>query len=152
MVWYGLGFNVECHTVMTFDNLANLMQNWGYEIKSTEYENFSNYLQAMLTKNRVMLIWDKGLISCVIIYFLTNDVENAYKKSTWEVPQDDPDGDKIYVEKMVCSGWSGGLRKLVYEAFKEKFPQVTEVHYHRAPFDRPHKIIIRRENVQSSIS
>jgi len=136
---------------MTFDNLANLMQNWGYAVKPSEYENFSNYIKVMLTKNRVMLIWDKGLISCVIIYFLTND-EDAYKKSTWEIPKDDPDGHKLYVEKMVCSGWSGGLRNSVYEAIRDYFPKVTEVHYHRAPFDRPKKIIIRRENVQSSIS
>jgi hypothetical protein len=126
------------------------MYSWGYKIKDHEYENFRAYLEAMLRMNRIMVIWDRGRIICLIVYFLTKDFVNSYKKGTWDIPEDNPLGHQIYIDKMICSKWTVSIRKALQKSIEEKFPFVTEGYYHREPFDRLIKIY-RRNYVQSTV-
>lgn len=138
---------------MTLVHLANLMQNWGIEVHPDHYYSFEAYLNEMLRRDRVMVIWNGVYIEAVILFYLTNDYEALYRKPMWKVAEDNSDGHQIYIDKMVCRRWTKTLRKLVYEAIEAKFPNVTVGYYHRAPKDRCVKIIIRsRYELQSAVS
>lgn len=129
---------------MRFHRLAEIFYSWGWEIKHEHYIAFSDYLKEMLKLNRVMIIQDGESVEAVIMFYLTNDYEILYKKSTWEIAKDDPNGTQIYIDKMVCKSWNKDLRKSVQEAIEKKFPHVEMGVYHRAPKDRCVKIYSRR--------
>ena len=130
---------------MTFIHLANLMQNWGYEIDMKHYYQFKYYLEEMLKKNRVMIVRRNGLIEAVIIYYLTHDYTKIYKKPMWRVTEDSEDGSQVYIDKMVCRKWTRTAREDIGRALQEHFPNAKEVIYHRAPKDRCVKIRRRSE-------
>ena|SRR3990167_2085808 len=136
---------------MRFHGLAQLFYQWGWEIKHEHYTAFSDYLKEMLKRNRVMVVMNGEEIEAVITYYLTDDYEKLFKKSTWEVVNDDPDGSQIYIDKMVCKKFNKELRVRLAQAIEEKFPNVVEGFYHRAPFDRCIKIR-RKHELQSNIS
>ncbi len=125
---------------MTFENLTQTMVRWGFEIKAHHYKAFQAYLEAMLTKDRVIVIRQNGQLEAIVFYFLTEDYSKLYKKSTWEIAKDDPEGHQIYIDKMVCRRWTKELRQAVKRAIELKFPHVQEAYYHRAPIDRCVKI------------
>ena len=138
---------------MKFHHLANLMYNWGWQIKIEQYIAFSDYLKDMLKKNRVFVIYDGELIIAVVMYFLTDDYNKVYKKKTWETVSDNPEGHQMYIDKLVAKEWNPTLRKAVQMAIQEKFPQVKTAYYHRAPKDRLVTIMRRDINVlQSTVS
>lgn len=134
---------------MKFHQLSQLFYNWGWQIKHEHYVFFSDYLKAMLKKNRVMVVKNGEEIEAVIMYYLTNDYKTLYKKGNWEVVEDESDGKQIYIDKMVCKKFTKELRVRLAEAIEEKFPQVELGVYHRAPFDRCIKI--RRKHELHSI-
>lgn len=136
---------------MRFIELARLFYEWGWQIKHEHYTDFSDYLKEMLKRNRVMIVMDAERIEAVIMFYLTNDYKTLYKKRTWEVVNDEPNGSQIYIDKMVCRKFTKELRVRLQEAIEEKFPQVELGVYHRAPFDRC--IRVRRKNeLQSHVS
>lgn len=138
---------------MTFIHLANLMQSWGYIIKPKHYYGFKAYLEEMLKRNRVLVIWNDNLIECVITYFFTNDYTTAYKKDTWTIPKEDYNGIQIYIDKMVCRRWTKSLRAKLQDAIEEQYPWVREAYYHRAPNDRLIKIVRGEKHVlQDTVS
>lgn len=126
---------------MTFLQLSNIFISWGFQIKPYEYQAFEYYTQEMLRRDRVMVIRDEQDFKAVIFYYLTNDYTKLYKKSTWETPGDEPEGHQIYMDKVVCQRWTKELRGALKRAILDKFPQVQEGYYHRAPNDRCVKIL-----------
>jgi hypothetical protein len=130
-----MGFNLEYYG-MTFEKLSDLMNQWGYEIDPRQYFQFRYYTMEMLNRNRVMVLWNGPLIEAVIIYYLTDDFNKIFKKPMWKVVEDDPAGHQIYIDKMVCRKWNRHVREAVSRALKERFPNVKELVYHRAPKDR----------------
>jgi len=137
---------------MTFVHLANLMQNWGWKIKPKHYQSFSDYLREMLSRNQVMIVMDGEFIEAVLFFYITNDYSKLYKKSTWAIGESDPDGHQMYIDKMVCRKWTKSVRESVQRAIQEKFPQVNEAYYHRAPYDRCVKIMKREKYDASTVS
>ena len=136
---------------MRFHGLSQLFYEWGWEIKHEHYTAFSDYLKEMLKRNRVMVVTEGEEIQAVIMFYLTNDYTKIYKKRTWDVVNDESDGTQIYIDKMVCKKFNKELRIRLAEAIENKFPNVVEGFYHRAPFDRCIKI--RRKNeLQSNVS
>lgn len=131
---------------MTFDHLSHIFQAWGYVIKQQHYQNFKDYLSKMLEMDRVLVVCDQnGVILSILTFYLTKNFEKIYKKGTWDITQDDPSGQQIYIDKMVAREWSPSIRKAVESAFTEKFPDLTEGIYHRAPYDRC--VVIYRRGV-----
>ena len=138
---------------MKFHHLANLMQNWGWQIRVEQYTGFADYLHEMLKKNRVFVIYDGELIVAVVIYFLTDDYNKVYKKKTWEVVSDNPEGNQMYIDKLIAGKWNPTIRKAVQMAIQEKFPQIEVAYYHRAPKDRLVTIMRRGcYELQSTVS
>lgn len=122
---------------MKFHQLAESFYTWGWKIKHEHYVAFSDYLKEMLKRNRVMVIMDGAVVTAIILYFLTDDYTRVYKKGTWDLPKsDDPAGNQIYVDKLLCKKWTPEIRRLVQNAIQEKYPHVTEGFYHRSPNDR----------------
>lgn len=121
---------------MTFVHLANLMQNWGWEVKPEYYAEFDCYLKEMLRRKRVMVITGNDLIEAVIFFFFVDDYESFYKKGTYETPEDSIYGKQIYIDKMICRKWTLGLSRKIKETVEVQFPWVEEGYYHRAPKDR----------------
>jgi hypothetical protein len=109
-----------------------------------------DYCQAMLKKDRVIIIQNGEIIEAIIFYYLTNDWEKLYKKRTWDVVDDEIDGKQIYVDKMVCKHVTKEIRKELQEAIEKQFPQVELGIYHRAPKDRCIKIW-RKHELQHTI-
>lgn len=131
---------MECNGV-TFPELAWIMEQWGYKIKAEEFESFRAYTQGMFNRRRALIIKSGKSLEAIIFYFLTNDFEMIYKKGTWDIPEDNPAGSQIYLDKMICRRWNKQIRNVVKEAIETKFPCVLEGVYHRAPFDRCVKIM-----------
>ena len=138
---------------MTFEHLANLFYNWGYEVKMEHYFLFRNYLLNMLNRDRVLIVKSGQLIEAIATYYLTNDYTKIYKKHTWDLVDDEPDGKQVYVDKMVCRRYSRFLRNLIGSSFEERFPKAEMLVYHRAPKDRCVKVERRSvHELQSTVS
>lgn len=135
---------------MRFNHLAKLFYEWGWEIKHEHYVAFSDYLKEMLKRNRVMIVMNGEEIEAVIFFYLTNDYTRLYRKPTWAIVEDEPDGSQIYIDKMVCKKFTKELHIRLYQAIEERFPQVVEAFYHRAPFDRCIRIR-RKHELQNSL-
>lgn len=127
---------------MRFHQLSQLFYSWGWQIKHQHYTGFSDYLHAMLKRERVMAIDKDGEIVAVILFFLTDDYNKVYKKGPWELVNDNPDGHQIYIDKLVCKNFDKPMRLAIEDAITSKYPNVTEAIYHREPFDR--KVTIKR--------
>jgi len=119
----------------------------GLHDNPSEYENFKEYLHGMLEKKRVMLIWSKTDLEAIILFHLTNNYDKLYKKPLWYIPDDEPDGKQIYVDKMVCRHMDQPLRRAIQTSIETNFPNVMEGYYHRAPYDRLHRIYRRKVRV-----
>lgn len=125
---------------MTSYNIIQLFYTWGWKISPLEYKNFLNYFEKMLKKDRVIIIRDDVAVRAVVFYFLTNDYNSIYKKYNWDVPEDDPLGSQIYIDKMVAQFCNRRILKYLQEAIETKFPNVEVGVYHREPFDKCVKI------------
>ena len=121
---------------MTFDDLATEFLTWGKCIKPDQYENFKKYLREMMHRNRVMFITNANKVEAVVMFHLTNNYDKLYKKSMWAIPEDEPDGSQIYIDKMICKAWNPPLRRKIQQTIEDYFPQVKVGYYHRAPYDR----------------
>lgn len=135
---------------MTFEHLAVLFLRWGLAVKPEHYDGFRGYLLEMMRRERVMTIWNGDEIEAVVTFFITNDYDKLYRKSDWHIPDDEPDGYQIYVDKMICKKWTVSIRKALQETIESRFPNVTEGYYHRAPIDRCIKIYRRGAKCQAN--
>ena len=128
---------------MTFEDLASIYQSWGHPIKPSQYEAFRNYTTTMLKNKRVIFVRSENGLEAVIFFFITNDYSKLYKKSIWAMPVEDEGGSQAYIDKMICSHWTLGIRRHIQEFIESNFPNVVEAFYHRAPFDRCVRIMRR---------
>lgn len=121
---------------MTFTHLANLFQNWGWEVPRGNFYRFDIYLREMLKRDRVMVVMNGPFIVAVLLFYLTDDFSQIYKKGTWDVAEDNPYGHQLYIDKFICKRFTPLIHRIVKEAVLERFPNVTEAFYHRGPRDR----------------
>ena len=128
---------------MTFDNLLHIFESWGFDLKPEHYYDFKQYAHQMLKRHRVIVITSDGQIEAILFFFLTFNYQKLYKKSEWQVPDDNPDGNQIYIDKMICKRWAKDIRRKAQELIESTFPDVKSGYYHRAPNDRCVKIIRR---------
>ncbi len=135
---------------MRFNQLARTFYDWGWEIKHDHYVAFSDYLKDMLKMNRVMVLMNGEEIEAIIMFYLTDDYTQIYKKRTWDLAKDNPSGCQVYIDKMVCKKVTREVIRKIQDAIEEKYPQVELGVYHRAPFDRCIKIW-RKHELQNSI-
>ena len=136
---------------MTFDNLSNIFLGWGRYIKPSQYEAFKHYFEECLKINRVMFIRNESKeVDAILTFFLTHDENKMYKPSLWSLIEEDPEGDKIIIDIMLCRNWNLPIRRILQDAIEENF-NVLEGHYYHAPYG-PHVKIKRRRplNVQRS--
>lgn len=130
---------------MKFNQLSNLFYSWGWKIRVEHYTAFSDYLNAMLKRERVMVIEDETGIQAVLLFFLTDDYNKVYKKRTWDIVSDTPQGHQIYIDKLICKHFTKPMRIAIEDAITTKFPQITHAIYHREPYDR--RVLIHRRLV-----
>ena len=129
---------------MRFGHLSRLFHEWGWDIRVEQYVPFSDYLKEMLKRNRVMVIENDGVVEAVVMFYLTDDYETLYKKGTWEVVQDNEFGKQVYIDKLVCKKFTRPMHESIEAALTDRYPQIEEAIYHRAPKDRC--IRIKRRN------
>lgn len=134
---------------MTFDDILENMFLWGYQIKPEHYQGFKTYFETMLKMDRVIIVYNDDCIDAVITFFLTKDYNISYRKGTWDIPQDDPEGHQIYIDKLV-GNYNFKLARLIRKEIEDRFPKVMEGYYHRSPKDRLFKIR-RTHELQNSI-
>jgi len=125
---------------MTVDGIVRCMLSWGYVINPKELNSFRAYVYEMFRHNRVLLVFDGVLLEAIVLFYITNNYEVLYKKSLWHIPEDEPDGHQLYLDKMVCRKMTLSLRRIIEKCFRERFPLVDECYYHRPPCDRLVKI------------
>jgi len=131
---------------MKFHSLARLFYEWGWEIKHEHYVGFSDYVKQMLALKRVLFIREGDEVIAALFYYLTDDYELVYKKSTWDIAQDNPNGHQMYIDKMVCKKFSRELVRVIKSAVENQFPNVKVGIYHRAPKDKCIKIYCGGKN------
>ena len=127
---------------MKFNDIITLFNSWGYVVNPSCMSDFKHYLDTMLSRNRVVLINDGDSIKAVMFFFITDDYNKVYKKPTWAVPEENPEGKQIYVDKFICQNFNLALRRQMQDMIEDFFPWCEELIYHRQPFDR--MIRIRR--------
>jgi len=130
---------------MTFSQLTDIFESWGYVIKPEHYFGFKNYCQKMMKMGRVIVIVNGPNIEALVFFYLTNDYTKIYKKGEWDIAMDDMFGSQAYIDKMVCKRWTLEIRRKLQTLIEERFPSVKEAFYHRAPFDRCVRIKRREE-------
>lgn len=136
---------------MTFDNLSNIFLSWGRYIDPHQYEAFKHYFEECLKINRVMFIRNENSdVDAILTFFLTNDENKMYKPSLWSLIEDNPEGNKIIIDIMLCRNWNLPIRRILQDVIEQNF-NVKEGHYYHAPYG-PHVKIKRRRplNVQRS--
>lgn len=121
---------------MRFHNLAAMFYRWGWHIKHDHYVAFSDYVKEMLKRKRVFAIYDNAEIIAIVFYYLSNDYRLIYKKGTWDVVNDDPNGHQIYIDKMVCKKFDRNVLRAIKQSIEDEFPNITEGVWHRSPFDK----------------
>ena len=84
----------------------------------------------------MLVVTDNGKIEVIMFFFLTFNYQDLYKKAEWATPKDNPLGNQIYIDKMICKKWTLPIRKAVQNLIQESYPDVTKAYYHRAPKDR----------------
>ena len=94
-----------------------------------------------------MCIFSDGKLKAILTFFITDNYEALYKKSMWQVSDDEPDGKQFYIDKMVCAKFDKPLRIAINQHVAETFPNVDYAYYHRAPKDRCVKIKVRRQEL-----
>ena len=127
----------------TFEAIE-LMRSWGHSLKPEHVPSFNIYFHHMKRIGRVGVIEDNGVSEAIFFFYLTCNYKDLYKKSTWYVAQDDVYGNQVYIDKMICRSWNLSIRRKIQDWIEERFPNVTEGYYHRAPYDRCVKIYRRR--------
>ena len=134
-----MGCARECDRVR-FGHLSRLFYDWGWEIRVEQYVPFCDYLKEMLKRNRVMVIKNDEEIEAVIMFYITEDYTKIYKKATWDIVNDNIEGHQVYIDKLVCKKFTRPMRESIEAAITDRFPNITEAIYHRAPKDRCVKI------------
>ena len=127
---------------MKFFHLAQLFMYWGKYIKPSELSNFRNYLSTMLSRNRVLTVFNGTNLECVLCYFLTDELDTFINRPMWSTPSDNDNGHIFFVDKMVARKWTPTLRKLVELEVEQKFPKVDKGFWLREPFNR--SVIIKK--------
>jgi hypothetical protein len=89
-------------------------------------------------------------VDAILTFFLTNDENKMYKPSLWSLIEDNPEGNKIIIDIMLCRNWNLPIRRILQDVIEQNF-NVKEGHYYHAPYG-PHVKIKRRRplNVQRS--
>lgn len=128
---------------MKIENIIDLCVNWGYWVKLSEHEGFIFYMEEMLKRGRVLMLYENNTPIGMVTFFITNDYDSLYKKDIWDTPNEDQKGHQVYVDKMICKHMTLKMRRDIQELIENNFPLVTEAHYHREPKDR-HVMIKRR--------
>ena len=106
----------------------------------------------MLSRNRVMTVFDGSNLECVLCYFLTDELDTFINRPMWSTPVDNEKGHIFFVDKMVARKWTPTLRKLVEQQVSEKFPQVIKGFWLREPFNRSVIIKKRGNYVHSKVA
>lgn len=132
---------------MRFAQLSRLFYDWGWQIKVEHYVAFSDYLKEMLKRERVLVVKNGEDIEAIVMFYITDDWDKVTKRRDWEVAQDDPNGHLFYIDKIVCKKFTKELHLAINDAVLERFPQIEEAMYMRAPRDRRVTIKIRRHHV-----
>lgn len=136
---------------MTFEFLSEIFRSWGYQIPTRNYWKFDLYFREMLKRERVMAIYDGPLLTAILIFYLTDDFNKVYKKGSWDLAIDNPEGHQIYIDKFACQRFRPVIHRLINEAVAERFPNVTEALYHREPNDRLIRIQVKRSLIFQEI-
>ena len=121
---------------MKFFHLAQLFMYWGKYIKPSELANFRGYLSKMLSRNRVMAIFDGPNIQCVLFYFITDELDSFIGKKNWSVPTDNENGHILFIDKLISKSWKPSIRRSLKLEIKSKFPLVNRVIWVTEPFNR----------------
>lgn len=137
---------------MRVDQLATEFLYWGKLIRPESYDEFSHYFSTMLRRNRVLAIEDESGISCILCFFITNDLAPFANKPTWATPKDSPRGHTFFIDKMVARSWNPSLRRLVQSEVEKRYPNITQAYWLREPHNRSVIIKKRKNYVYSEVS
>ena len=130
---------------MTFFHLAQIFMYWGKRIKPSELPSFRRYLSVMLSRNRVLTVFNGINLECVLFYFLTDELDSFINRPMWSTPNDSEEGHIFFVDKMVSKHWTPSLRKLVQQEVESKFHKVDRAIWLREPNNR--SVIIKKRGI-----
>ena len=128
--------------------ILNEMVKWNFVVYKDYLADFKLYFEEMKKRNRILLVRDEtGDLIAVLFFFLTSDYQSLYKKDLFATPDDEPTAHQVYVDKISAKFYNRELRNQIGDFFEAQFPQATELHYHRPPYDK-HIIINRRKGAK----
>jgi hypothetical protein len=92
----------------------------------------------MLRRNRLLPIFVKGKIKCIVTYFIGNgDVDKYVRSDPWSIVDDEPNtGNTCYIDQLISDHeinhkYSKPVWNILITHIKENYPQVKQLRWNR---------------------
>lgn len=99
-----------------------------------------HYLAAMAAKNRLLyIVRDNQVIGWTTVWVGSeDDIYRFHHREMFSLTHDDPNGEIVYMDYLVCSEWNKEIRNLITSQLAQKFPNHKKLVWYRptTTFDR----------------
>lgn len=102
-----------------------------------------DYISKMLGDGRILVIEDDGLHT-VLFFSVCYKFGEFFLKDTWDYMEHCPEGDMIYIEKIVSKNFNKEIRKLIEAKLTELYPKFKIGIWHRWGKVGDRQVIARR--------
>lgn len=118
------------------NRIISAIESMGYAVKPQYEERLAVYLNEMIERERAVVVQSEDGIEAIITFFITEDHEKLANKPEFSIPNDNPYGHEIYIDKMIAHRWDRRMRKIVVELMEDQFPQARVAFWHKSPNNR----------------
>ena len=112
-------------------DLLKEMGELGVKFKRSEIEPAIDYVSKMLSDKRVIYMTGENDERVISFFSVCYNYEPFYKKKTWDYLPHFPEGNIVYVEKIVSTGWNRKMRELFEIEILKHHPKFEHAVWHR---------------------
>ena len=102
----------------------------GIRYKTSEIEDVLDYVERMLSDERILVIYDDNKMNTVLFFSVCNDYMNYLRKPTWIYKEHNPYGKMVYIEKIVSKTYNKEIRLKIQHLIMSLYPTVRFGKWH----------------------
>ena len=123
----------------------------GWRFRRQDVLPMMEYFDAMIKENRVVMISKNDSMIAMLAFSMCDNYEPFLKKKDWDFLNHDPNGNIMYVEKLVSLYWDKEVRKRFEEIITKVYPRIEYAVWHRFAKWGDRKVIYKRriQNVRN---
>lgn len=110
--------------------IIDFMGNQGIRFSDKTLNKMIYYISKMIEDKRVIAIYDEGLYA-IMFFSIGDSYEPFWKKETWQFLEQNPKGNSLYIEKIVCKRWKKEIRLQMEDEILKLYPKLIQCHWHR---------------------